>query len=476
MRTTDKNQINPKSLEDFSITMTVYNGNEYDISPLVTEVSIFESIYTSFLYGEMVILDNSAMLSRFPIIGQEKVRFSWYRDQEKVEKEFFVVGVYDAKQNLPGIGSYGLTITSEKQVRNAISLFSKAYRGRGDEIIRDVYAEFLDVDIEVDAESKTEHSIVFPYIKPLAACEMVRKNILAEDGTPFFVYEKFYDDPGRESTVLSSYGQMYSQDPLRHIQPEVGGDVEERGQIYNYQIMRASDTLEQLSRGAFASSTITVDPMANRVEIFDFNFRKHAEPIAKDNISVDFGFSPSEYHRGLINKFILRPDASIPVHKLYETNLTYTLKNIYAFANEDTTREGENLNPPTLGSLNPLDRSIVNSYDTRLKNNTSVMIHMDSVAYEGIDSQQGFGVGKTVDVDFPKFAPKLEDDTGIRDLVNSGKYLISAVRHYIKGNEYTMTLELIRDGMGEEAELYPTGIPQIDREPREREQIYEPIE
>lgn len=474
MRASDRSQINPKSLEDFSIFITVYNGNEYDISALITEVSIFESIYNSFLYGEVIILDNSAMLSKLPIIGQERIKFAWFRDEERVEKEFFVVGVFDAKQNLPGVGSYGLTITSEKQMRNAISLFSKSYRGRGDEIIQAVYQEFLDVDIEVDAESKTAHSIVFPYIKPLAACDMVRKNILAEDGTPFFIFEKFYDDPGRESTVLTSYGQMYEQEPLRQIQPEIGGDVDKRGQIYNYQIMRAYDTLEQLTKGAFASSTITVDPMANRVEIFDFNFRKHAEPIAKDNISVDFGFSPSEYHRGLIGE--ATPDDTIPVHKLYETNLTYTLKNIYAFANEDTTREGENLNPPTLGSLNPLDRSIVNSYDTRLKNNTSVMIHMDSVAYEGTDSQQGFGVGKTVSVDFPKFAPKLEDDTGVRDLVNSGKYLISAVRHYISGNEYTMTLELIRDGMGADAELYPTGVPEIDREPREREQIYEPIE
>jgi hypothetical protein len=276
MPRSERPQFNPKSLEQFEIVLTTYNGNVIDISPLVTEVSIFETIYNSFLYGEIVVVDNSAMLSQFPIIGQEKIRFSWFRDEERVEKEFYAVGVFDVKQNLPAVGTYGITITSEKQMRNAISLFSKSYRGRGDEIISDVYREFLDVDIEVDAESKTAHSIVFPYIKPLAACDMVRKNILAEDGTPFFVFEKFYDDPGRESTVLSSYGQLYGQDPIRQIQPQVGGNVEERGQIYNFQIMKAYDTLEQLSKGAYASSTITVDPSANRVEIFDFSFRKHA--------------------------------------------------------------------------------------------------------------------------------------------------------------------------------------------------------
>jgi len=472
MPRSERPQFNPKSLEQFEIVLTTYNGNETDISPLVTEVSIFETIYNSFLYGEIVVVDNSAMLSQFPIIGQEKIRFSWFRDEERVEKEFYAVGVFDVKQNLPAVGTYGITITSEKQMRNAISLFSKSYRGRGDEIISDVYREFLDVDIEVDAESKTAHSIVFPYIKPLAACDMVRKNILAEDGTPFFIFEKFYDDPGRESTVLSSYGQLYGQDPIRQIQPQVGGNVEERGQIYNFQIMKAYDTLEQLSKGAYASSTITVDPSANRVEIFDFNFRKHAEPIAKDPIAVDFGFTPSEYHLGLLGESI--SNATIPVHKLYETNLTYTLKNVYAFADETTTREGENLPPPTLGSLEPLDKSIVSSYLTRLAANTSVMLHMDSIAYNETDGS-GFGVGKTVELDLPKFAPKLDENDGPRDLVNSGKYLISAVRHYISGNEYTMSVELIRDGIGEEAELYVGDVPEVDREPREREQIYEPI-
>jgi len=466
-KTTDNTQFNPKGVQNFTIELEVYNGNVYDISPLVTELSIYESIYNSFLYGEAVIVDNSEMLATFPIIGQERLVIRWSRDDELVEKEFFVIGVFDVAQRNNATGTFGINLTSEKQMRNSVSLFSKSYRGRGDEIITSLYKEFLDTQVQVDVEAKTAHSVVFPYIKPLAAIDMVRKNILAEDDTPFFIYEKFYDDPGRESTVLSSYKTMYEKRPLRKIRPQVSGNVDERGQIYNFKLVKGYDTLSQISNGAFASSTITVDPTSNKVEIYDFTFRKHAPAIANDGMSTFYGFEPSDYHRGL--------EAGELVHQLYETNLVYTLKNEYSFTNSDTDQRADGVPPPNLNSLNPLDRSIINSYMNRLRSNTSVFVHMDSVAYEGTDNRRGFGVGETVSVDFPRFSPKLEEGEEGLDKVNSGKYIISALRHYIKANEYTMTLELIRDGIGEDANLYTNESDSIvDREPREREQIYEP--
>ena len=467
VQTTNNPQFNPKGVQDFIIELEVYNGNVYDISPLVTELSIYESIFNSFLYGEAVIVDNSEMLATYPIIGQERFRVRWLRDDEPVEKEFFVIGVFDVAQRNNATGTFGLNLTSEKQMRNSVSLFSKSYRGRGDEIISSVYKEFLDVEIEVDIESKTAHSLVFPYLKPLAAVDMVRKNILAEDNTPFFVYEKFYDDSNRESTVLSSYGTMYEKEPIRTIRPQVSGNVDERGQIYSFKLVKGYDTLTQLSKGAFASSTITVDPTSNKVEIYDFTYRKHAPAIANDGMSTFYGFDPSDYHRGL--------GAGELVHQLYETNLVYTLKNEYSFTNSDTSQRADGVPPPNLNSLNPLDRSIINSYLTRLQTNTAVFVHMDSVAYDNTIEGRGFGVGETVDVEFPRFSPKLDDGEDALDRVNSGKYIVSAVRHYIKANEYTMAIELIRDGIGEEAQLYANSSDSIvDREPREREQIYEP--
>jgi hypothetical protein len=77
---------------------------------------------------------------------------------------------------------------------------------------------------------------------------------------------------------------------------------------------------------------------------------------------------------------------------------------------------------------------------------------MDSIAYT-LDTGEPFGAGKTVDYVLPHFSPSLTSDDRQIDEVNSGKYIIASLRHYIKDGEYTMSVELIRDGVGDDANL-----------------------
>jgi hypothetical protein len=467
--------IRPKYIQDLKVELEDFTKetDPYDITPAILEISIFESIYNSFLYGEIIVADNSAMLSTFPIIGEEKITISWERSNgsgEKIKKEFYVIGIFDVKQSNSIMGSYGITITSKKQLQNSISLFSKSYKGSGDEIIKKIYKEFLDEDIEIEIPSLTSHSIVFPYIKPLQACDMVRKNILAEDGTPFFLYEKFYSDPNKFDTILTSYKKMFDKPIIRDIKPSLNvmentpnEKLFERGQIYDIRITKSYDTLSQISKGAFASTILLVDISDRRVENKSFSFRKHAPSVAKSVVS---NFSSMDLNQHNISK-----GSKKEIHQIYETQNRILFKNIFSFANQESDKNGQNVIYPNLNSINALDKSIIDSYLTRLRYTTSVFIEMDSISYEKTDKGRGFGVGETVDLFFPKFSPNLkETDRGI-DLVNSGKYIISTLRHFITRNEYKMSLELIRDGMGQEGSF---GIePEIDIEPRETIQIYE---
>ena len=132
------------------------------------------------------------MLSTFPFIGQEKLRVEFDRGGKSVEMDFRVIGVYDVKGQLDGVGTYGLRLSSEKQTRNAISLFSKSYRGNGADIIGSIHSEYLKSEVDLKVKAKRDYNIVFPYITPLAAINMVQKNVMAEDGTPMFLFENLY--------------------------------------------------------------------------------------------------------------------------------------------------------------------------------------------------------------------------------------------------------------------------------------------
>jgi len=445
----------PKTVTDLRVLIIKYNDSVVDITKECVEISIYESIYTPFLYGEIIMGDNSSIIATFPMIGQEKVRIEWKKNGQDSVKEFYVTDVFDVQQHLEGIGSFGISITSEKQMRNAITLFSKSYKGRGDEIIQNVFEEHLRDTLTVNVKAKTSHSVVFPYMKPLAAVNMIQKSVLAEDGTPMFLFESLYGDaPG---AVLDSYKRMYDQEPVFEIEPVKttnrdadNGDAQRglsnlQGQVYQFSITKGYDTLDQMTKGAYGATAIVVDASDKTAAVTEFSFRKHAGPVAKDWISEFFAFD------------------NIRVDKQYNTKLFYVPQNKLAFCKDDGTLDFPNIN----STDDELDSVIISSYMNRI-NTTNVAIHMNSVP--------DLEVGKTINYTFPRFSPKLNKNEDTYDKVNSGKYLISAIRHYIKNSEYTMSIELIRDGIGQEAELYPNNrTPDFGKDPVTRVSVLSPI-
>lgn len=428
----------PKKIKGIQVIVETYNKSTIDITSSLTEISIYESIYTPFVYGELIVVDNSAMFSRFPFIGQERVLILWEREGKKLTKLFRVTDVFDVRQVNDQAGGYGLSITSEKQVRNAISLFSKSYKGNSSEIIEKIYKEFLQEDLDVRTTGYLSHNVVFPFIKPLQAINMVQRATPALDKTPMFVYDTLYG----EKAVLTSMKEMFDQEPVLKLEPKntfnpdskngiASDNVDKfRNQVYGVTINRAYNTLDQLGSGAYACQTLAVDISGRSYNVTDFDFTKHAPTVGgNDWISTFFTFDD------VLNSE--NPD-NVIVNGIRSTSAPVQYRNVNAYTDYP--------------NLNTVDENLVagmRSYMKRLKS-TSVNVYMNSV----VDLE----AGKTVELDYFRFSPKLKDED-LEDKVNSGKYLIAALRHYIKNGEYTMSLELVRDGMGENAELYENGNP-----------------
>lgn len=422
----------PNGIRGLRIQVETHDKRTFDISGNILEMSLYESIYYSYIHGELYLTDNSSMLSDFPFIGQERLLVEWERDEETTTREFFITKVSNISSNRDGYGVYELTVTSERQMRNATSLFSKSYKGRGDEIISSIYSEYLNTNVISEVEAKSTHSVVFPFMKPLQAVDMIRKNVLALDNTPIFIYDSLYDNVVR----LDSLARMYSQDPITTIEPKKPSNInpqgigtqdyiDERATVYNNSISRAYNTYDQINKGAYGSHVTIVDPSTREYRREDFDFKRLAPTVSGDWVT---------------NEFTL---GGIRVNELYDTKNYQLYRNKYAF----------NFDPPNLSSIDDLDLSILNSYVYRHATSL-VKVYMDSIAFTK-ETNESFGVGKTVEYRVPKFQPKLSEDDRKDDEVNSGKYIISAIRHYIKNNEYTMSVELIRDGIGEFAELNP---------------------
>jgi hypothetical protein len=332
------------------------------------------------------------------------------------------------KTQTEGTGSYTLTFTSEKQFRNNISLFSKSYSGNAADIIKNVYDEWLiepgsNKKLKLNTTAAASHNVVFPYIKPLAAINMVQENALAEDGTPMFVFETLYS----EDTVLDSMKRMLEQEkvftiepvPMSATDPEPTREMNKYdGQIYSTLMEQGYETLARTGNGVFASQITSVDIAARKADITDFSFREHAKPIANDWVSAYFAFDDNR------------------IHTQYNTQNRIMYKNTLAFGDDEF---------PNLTGLDELEVAIMNSYLSRLST-VSVLAHINSAPE--IES------GKVVEYKKERFSPKLAPADDPDDKVSSGNYLVASIHHHIRRQEYTMSIELVRDGMGKEADLY----------------------
>ena len=421
----------PSGIGDFKVTITAHDGEVFDISDNITELSLFESIYRPYIHGNMVVVDNSMILADIPMVGQERVFIQWKRDDRPLAKIFFANRVTNVSKLNDGVGVFEISLNSVLQTRNAVNLFSQSYEGLSDEIIEFVTQEHLGSGIiRMDGTvGKTEHSIVFPYMKPFQAIDMVIKNVLADDNTPMFLYETFYPNELR----LDSFGRMAERESIVEIKGKtpVNDDPEgnasrkslkERGNVYDESISRAYDVFDNLNKGSFASNIIITDPSTHQYEVAEFSYKEDAPSRFQNWISPDFRDAEG-----------LRPENQFNAHN------TYLPRNELSF----------NEAPPNLNTIDDKDRTILNSY-IRRHATTVVKIYMDSIAYT-LETNEPFTVGQTVTYDLLKSMPKLPGSYEQKDKFNSGKYIVSAIRHYVKNYEYNMSIEIIRDGIGEEA-------------------------
>lgn len=419
----DSKTFSPNGIEDINIVVRTFDGGEIDITENVISFSIFESVFSPFLFGKIQILDNSAMLSTLPFIGQEQIVFQWERNEETIEKVFQSTGVENVVPQNNYRAVYDIGITTEAQFKNASSLFSKSYTLSADQIVNTIYSEFINENLLIDVNGDTTYNVVFPYMKPFQAINTVLKSCLADDQTPMFLFDRFYEDSS-QSVILTSYAKMFEQDTIVDLFPlKVINNIAEKDQpieahqVYAYNIMKAFKTLDQISDGSYSAIQRTFD-ISNKKGAVDenFYFKDLAPNPGKEWIKDPFQF----------DKFVSRR--------------VNTLQDSLAFEN----------NLPNLYDIDTNNSLILKSFMNRF---SSIVIDasINPIAYT-IENGVAFTVGKTVDFTVPTFMPvsnSLKYDN-LKNKLLSGKYLITSIRHQMSGREYTMSIELSRDYLGEE--------------------------
>jgi hypothetical protein len=154
------------------------NGNTYDITPNVTAIRIYESIDSYFLTGSMTMYDDSGLVHRVPLIGQEYVSIDFLKDDIEHKLKFRLVDIHETTKIRKDTSGLKFNLISEKEFLSSASTFSRAFSGSTTSIISKIHSEYLNENVRVYDGGASSMNIIFPFIKPYNAIAKILKRII----------------------------------------------------------------------------------------------------------------------------------------------------------------------------------------------------------------------------------------------------------------------------------------------------------
>lgn len=428
----------PKGLQTLEISLLTHDQKVLDITSNVPQFSLYEDIDSFFVHGEMSIVDNSGMLVNFPLIGQEFINIRMRRfgeDAQEIIRTFFVSGVSSVKRLNETSASIFVHLVSPYQLTDSQKVFSRSYQGLNTDIISKIFLENFSeygdgalIDEITMSEGGSSVNIVFPYMKPFQAIQLVLDTTVAGDGSPLYLFETLYEEGVQSRFQLMSWKEMMEAD----IDTTIGdnGNITPRP---------SSNTSEDIG---VASTNSTI--WEKRLD--SLSFKKGYDvygQIIQGNLKhqiVYFDISKKTYKEQAYDYRVHAPTScgDFVAPELYDN----TTKNTRVRAQKTNDMAYKDL--PLLNSIDPMQMSASGVYKRR--RNLMVM--------EGSGpGMENLKVGKCVEVDYPIYRPKFTAVDDERDKYNSGKFLVSAVRHNYNMTQYTVDVELIRDGINPDEEI-----------------------
>ena len=406
------------------------------ITDQVIEFSIYESVESPFLTGDMTIVDGVNLINKLPLTGFERLEFKLYTPGEKRGYDFSVLsghpmmitGIRSKSMLKDRIQSYVLEFCSMERVNNDLTKVKRAFAGSTDNAVLQICRNDLkskkDIIIE---ETKTNAKYVAPRIKPMAAIKEIgtlseskkfnsQGYMFYETGTGFHfkTYESMMcDESGTPRPVRATYSPRIVNYRDKKGDKDINNAL---SSVMEFRVKSQYDTLRLLNYGTFANKTITHDSFNKTFSEEDFDYHKNYE---KEKHLEDGG-----NRTGVIPFFNFDSGKTIsdyPETKVYFVSDTDKVHNDYDYLGKDSDR-GKRISQKAALS--------------------SILLEIKVPGFTGIS------VGEVVHFTHPSFKEQKNSAEKDHDPRLSGRYLITSIRHMVDlkiQKRHTMLLELVKD-------------------------------
>jgi len=256
--------------------------NGYDISNAVTDVHLFEDIFSPCWTANLIVMDSSNLLMSLPITPGSEIEVqvatqlgtSW--DDDRTFK-FKIASIIEKSLINPGTYSYVLACVDRRMLSQSSQRVCKSYKDKSaSDIINNIATEYLDAEVDVH-ETDSNVSLIVPNMSPLAAIPWITKASMKNRAADFFFFQTDTD-----KFSFKSFEEMFASDEeslnvtLTNSQTNVGDesgnpDIDYTLNIGNYHFEHY-DSVSNMASGYFKSTVVSFDLAKKQWSKKVFNF------------------------------------------------------------------------------------------------------------------------------------------------------------------------------------------------------------
>jgi hypothetical protein len=387
---------------------------QYDIQPYLTTISIFENIYSPYVYCHLLIHDYDELSRKIPLIGEEYLTLRFHTPGSDSIGYTFMLYKRDsvATNDLNNATTYVIRgITNEKALDSS-RVVSTAMTGTVAGIADRIFVEHiqsLNLNELFIEPTKGITKFTFPSCTPLEGMEMMRRKAVSKENIMPSPYVFFLNKDGyhfrslntlfaemakeQQNKPIHTYG-ITDADPTKDDLFELNGQYY-KNDIQHFSLEQMYDTLNQIEEGVYSNYSYSFDLTTKQ-----FTQRgQHNAAINGNGMTLG---TMGEYHT---SKFL--KDFEGAANKSYYSVVDFALEL------EGTTKDWI---PEVIGQMN--------SYKHLLQQHASMLLYGDT----------DISAGQVISVEVPRAtSDKAADRTAGRreDPFQSGLYLIATLRHDI---------------------------------------------
>lgn len=399
------------------ILYSLDSGQGVEISALMVELNLYDSIFTPTISGNIIIEDSLGLIEKLPIVGNESITVVLEKPGTdgsiKFEKTFRIYKLSDRKPKTNLTEAYTLHFCSYQQIFSEQMKISKGYKFK---TIHYMITDIVQNELQVPNDSKYfieatsgNMNLTIPNLAPLNACTWLAKRSLNSEKIPSYLFFESLNDGFVFSSLETLFNTFDTGLTYSH-NIQTAGSAEEADKLFgvNYsEIEQGFNIISGIQNGIYASTNYGIDLVTLSFEKTIFDYKQYQSKNAflnKQINKVDFVSNDGS----LVNTRNLANIKITPLTKNQTVNSYIRSKDKTVFSND-------------------MDE-IVSQRQHIFQNLLNSKIYLTVPGFNSLSS------GRVITVKFLERNARDKSDIDETDDLYSGRYIIARCRHVFKPN------------------------------------------